>query len=203
MCHEYCTRTVHSGTAVHRQVSCLSLYAIVILFDSSAPASLSHQHSSAQPSSASPSRNPAKQATHRRNPAGSGVRWLRGSVGLVGRVGVGSLASPFYSSYSIALALLGAVTDQTGDTITTPSPPPYDSRALPGPRPPTPRRTPPTSSDQFTSTPPSLPPTPPPTPTRRHATPTTPKSDARSPSRATEPKQSSATSASCAAKPTS
>ena len=59
MCHEYCTRTVHSGTVVHRQVPCLNLYAIVILFDSSAPASLSHQHSSAQPNSRpSPSQAP-------------------------------------------------------------------------------------------------------------------------------------------------
>ena len=41
MYNAYCTRTASSGTAAHRQISCLILYAIAILFDSSAPASLS------------------------------------------------------------------------------------------------------------------------------------------------------------------
>ena len=39
MYNAYCTRTAASSTAAHRQISCLILYAIVILFDSSAPAS--------------------------------------------------------------------------------------------------------------------------------------------------------------------
>ena len=41
MYHASCTRTATSGAVTHRQVSYLSLYAIAILFDSSAPASLS------------------------------------------------------------------------------------------------------------------------------------------------------------------
>ena len=39
MYNAYCTRTAASSTAAHRQIPCLILYAIVILFDSSAPAS--------------------------------------------------------------------------------------------------------------------------------------------------------------------
>ena len=158
------------------------------------------RHSRVQPS---PSRNPAKQTTHCRNatiPAVSALRWLGACAFLWG---AGWFVSPPYPSYSIALALLGAVTDQTGDTITTPSPPLRNSRALPGPCSATPRQTPPTSSDQFTSTPSHLPPAPPATPTRHHSTPTTTTSDARSSSKATEPRMSSATSASGAAKPNS